>query len=79
MSYITSRIIAMAYPTNSNTNFWRNRRMKLVKFFNKKHNGKVKIYNLCIEKGLRIDDSYQKDFEYNAYEDYRSKDVTSCI
>lgn len=79
MSYITSRIIAMAYPENAKTNFWRNHRPKIVEFFKKKHNGKVKIYNLCIEKGFRIDDGYQKDFECNAYEDFRSKDVTSCL
>lgn len=63
MSYITSRIIAMAYPENAKTNFWRNHRPKIVEFFKKKHNGKVKVYNLCIEKGFRIDDGYQKDFQ----------------
>ena len=62
MTYVTSRIIAMAYPSRDKTNFWRNFRGRLVDFFKQKHSGKVKIYNLCIEKGFRIDDTYNKDF-----------------
>lgn len=62
MSYITSRIIAMAYPSNSTTNCWRNDRMKLIRMFKENHNNKVKIYNLCIEKGFCIDEQYREDF-----------------
>ena len=64
MSYITSRIIAMAYPSGAKTNLWRNFRPKVAEFFKEKHGGKVKIYNLCIEKGFCIDDAYRRDFPY---------------
>lgn len=64
MSYITSRIVAMAYPTGSKMVFWRNYRPKVAEYFKEKHSGKVKIYNLCIEKGFCIDESYRKDFPY---------------
>jgi len=68
MTYITSRIIAMAYPSGSKTNYWRNHRMKVAAYFKEMHGGQVKIYNLCIEKGFCIDDSYIKDFPYKMLE-----------
>jgi hypothetical protein len=72
MSYITGRIIAMAYPSGAKTNFWRNLRGKLINFFKHKHSGNVKIYNLCIEPGFRIDDAYNKGMKYltNNYIDF---------
>lgn len=63
MTYITTRIIAMAYPSGSKANFWRNFRPKIAEFFEEIHDSKVKVYNLCIEKGFCIDDSYRKDFD----------------
>ena len=62
MTYVSSRIVAMAFPSADKTNFWRNYRPKVVEYFKQKHSGKVKVYNLCIEKGFRIDDNYNRDF-----------------
>ena len=50
MSYITDRVIAMGYPSIGCETVYRNSLNDVVDFFHKKHNDKVKIYNLCLEK-----------------------------
>ena len=50
MSYITDRVIAMGYPSIGCETVYRNSLTDVVNFFHKKHNDKVKIYNLCLEK-----------------------------
>ena len=50
MSYITDRVIAMGYPSIGCETVYRNSLVDVVDFFHKKHNDKVKIYNLCLEK-----------------------------
>ena len=50
MSYITDRVIAMGYPSIGCETVYRNSLTDVVNFFHEKHNDKVKIYNLCLEK-----------------------------
>ena len=50
MSYITNRVIAMGYPSIGCETVYRNSLTDVINFFHKKHNDKVKIYNLCLEK-----------------------------
>ena len=50
MSYITERVIAMGFPSIGCETVYRNSLTDVVDFFHTKHNDKVKIYNLCLEK-----------------------------
>ena len=50
MSYITDRVIAMGFPSIGCETVYRNSLTDVVDFFHEKHNDKVKIYNLCLEK-----------------------------
>ena len=50
MSYITNRVIAMGFPSVGCETVYRNSLTDVVRFFHTKHNDKVKIYNLCLEK-----------------------------
>ena len=50
MSYITDRVIAMGYPSIGCETVYRNSLTDVINFFHTKHNDKVKIYNLCLEK-----------------------------
>ena len=50
MSYITNRVIAMGYPSVGCETVYRNSLTDVIRFFHNKHNDKVKIYNLCLEK-----------------------------
>ena len=50
MSYITDRVIAMGYPSVGCETVYRNSLTDVIRFFHTKHNDRVKIYNLCLEK-----------------------------
>ena len=50
MSYITDRVIAMGFPSVGCETIYRNSITDVINFFHIKHNDKVKIYNLCLEK-----------------------------
>jgi protein-tyrosine phosphatase len=50
MSYITRRVIAMGFPSIGCETIYRNSLKDVIDFFHTKHNDKVKIYNLCLEK-----------------------------
>ena len=63
MSYITNRVIAMGYPSIGCETVYRNSLTDVVNFFHEKHNDKVKIYNLCLEK----DRIYNKNLFSKSY------------
>ena len=50
MSYITQRVIAMGFPSVGCETVYRNALPDVLNFFHEKHNDRVKIYNLCLEK-----------------------------
>ena len=50
MSYITDKVIAMGYPSTGIEVMYRNSLSDIIRFFKVRHNNKVKIYNLCLEK-----------------------------
>ena len=58
MAYITSRVIAMGYPSSGCEALYRNSKNDIIKFFSYYHQEGSKIYNLCLEKN-RI---YKKEY-----------------
>ncbi|KAJ8770666.1 hypothetical protein K2173_021313 [Erythroxylum novogranatense] len=58
MAYITENIIAMGFPAGDFSSglfgyfegFYRNHMEEVIKFFETKHKGKYKVYNLCSER-----------------------------
>eukprot|EP00249_Psilotum_nudum_P024191 c29118_g1_i1 orf=918-2966(-) len=58
MTYITENIIAMGFPAGDISSgilgyvegFYRNHMEEVIKFFESRHKGKYKVYNLCSER-----------------------------
>ncbi|XP_071087021.1 phosphatidylinositol 3,4,5-trisphosphate 3-phosphatase TPTE2-like isoform X1 [Haliotis cracherodii] len=50
LCYITERVIAMSFPSKGMMAFYRNPIREVARFFNTKHSGHYRIYNLCSER-----------------------------
>ena len=50
LTYITPKIIAMGLPSTSLEALYRNKLGDVLHFFNERHPGHYKVYNLCAEK-----------------------------
>jgi phosphatidylinositol-3,4,5-trisphosphate 3-phosphatase/dual-specificity protein phosphatase PTEN len=50
LTYITPRIIAMGYPSADIEALYRNPLKEVVRFFETRHRGRYKVFNLCSER-----------------------------
>ncbi|XP_062608219.1 phosphatidylinositol 3,4,5-trisphosphate 3-phosphatase TPTE2-like [Saccostrea cucullata] len=50
LCYITERVIAMSFPSKGMMAMYRNSVHEVARFFNTKHKGHYRIYNLCSER-----------------------------
>jgi len=55
LSYITDRIIAMGFPSESIEGLYRNRMKDVQRFFNTLHTDRYKVFNLCSERKYQHD------------------------
>ncbi|XP_052277815.1 phosphatidylinositol 3,4,5-trisphosphate 3-phosphatase TPTE2-like isoform X2 [Dreissena polymorpha] len=51
LCYITERMIAMSFPSSGVQSMYRNNIEEVSRFFETKHQGHYKLYNLCSERG----------------------------
>ena len=50
LTYITPRIIAMGFPSTGREGFFRNPLAEVQRFFESRHPGRYRVYNLCSER-----------------------------
>eukprot|EP00300_Choanocystis_sp_HF-7_P037377 c53487_g1_i1.p1 GENE.c53487_g1_i1~~c53487_g1_i1.p1 ORF type:complete len:404 (-),score=90.23 c53487_g1_i1:36-1247(-) len=50
LSYVTERVVAMGFPSEGTEGIYRNRMTDVVRFFDERHEGHYKVYNLCSER-----------------------------
>uniref|UniRef100_K3WR79 Phosphatidylinositol-3,4,5-trisphosphate 3-phosphatase n=1 Tax=Globisporangium ultimum (strain ATCC 200006 / CBS 805.95 / DAOM BR144) TaxID=431595 RepID=K3WR79_GLOUD len=68
LTYVTNRLIAFGYPAESLEGIYRNHYKDVYNFFEKRHPGRYRIYNLCSER------TYDKEKFHNRVAEYRFDD-----
>ena len=61
LTYVTTRIIAMGFPSSSLEGIYRNNMETVKKFFAKRHPNHYKVYNLCDDKKYPPNSFYKQD------------------
>ena len=77
LSYITPNIVAMGYPADNLEKIYRNSMTDTQDFFNKRHESKYKIYNLCSERTY-VDKSFYKQ-AYFPFDDHEAPKFQTII
>ena len=54
LTYVTDRVIAMSFPSSGHMTLYRNPITEVARFFETKHGGHYKIFNLCKERGYSV-------------------------
>ena len=62
LAYISTRVIAMGFPAMGIRSIYRNPLNQVLEFFKKHHENKVKVYNLCDDSFI---DMNQLNFSQN--------------
>lgn len=62
LTYITTKIIAMGYPSSSIEGLYRNPIDEVKKFLNERHPKHYKVYNLCKEREYPQDTFYKQGY-----------------
>ncbi|XP_046389575.1 phosphatidylinositol 3,4,5-trisphosphate 3-phosphatase TPTE2-like isoform X2 [Ischnura elegans] len=68
LTYVTTRVIAMSFPSSGWMSMYRNPIKEVARFLDTKHEGHYKVYNLCSER------SYDTSFFHGRVERYSIDD-----
>lgn len=58
LTYVTDQLIAMGFPSVGAEAAYRNPLPEVQRFFEERHKGHYKIYNLCSERAYNISDCF---------------------
>ncbi|XP_043210042.1 phosphatidylinositol 3,4,5-trisphosphate 3-phosphatase TPTE2-like [Amphibalanus amphitrite] len=77
LTYVTDRVIAMSFPSSGHMTLYRNPITEVARFFETKHGGHYKIFNLCKERGYdtRIFDDQVERFYVEDHNPPTCKDM----
>ena len=79
LTYITPRVIAMGFPSFGAEAYYRNPVDKVELFFNTRHKGKYRIYNLCSERKYDKDDRFDRNYKRFPFDDHNAPAPISII
>eukprot|EP01059_Diplonema_ambulator_P026510 TRINITY_DN437_c0_g5_i1.p1 TRINITY_DN437_c0_g5~~TRINITY_DN437_c0_g5_i1.p1 ORF type:complete len:1498 (+),score=346.54 TRINITY_DN437_c0_g5_i1:1826-6319(+) len=79
LTYITDRIIAMGFPSSGAEGCYRNHIDDVERFFESRHRGHYRIYNLCTEREYDVDTRFNGNYKRWPFDDHNAPVPISMI
>eukprot|EP01064_Diplonema_japonicum_P034232 TRINITY_DN7032_c0_g1_i1.p1 TRINITY_DN7032_c0_g1~~TRINITY_DN7032_c0_g1_i1.p1 ORF type:complete len:1506 (+),score=200.05 TRINITY_DN7032_c0_g1_i1:1247-5764(+) len=79
LTYITDRIIAMGFPSSGAEGCYRNHIDDVEKFFESRHKGHFRIYNLCTEREYDVEMRFGGNYRRWPFDDHNAPTPISMI
>ncbi|KAJ9458501.1 Phosphatidylinositol 3 [Diplonema papillatum] len=72
LTYITPRLIAMGFPSHGTEGYYRNPIEEVERFFESRHKGHYRIYNLCSERQYDHAGRFNRSFRCFPFDDHNA-------
>lgn len=79
LTYITPRIVAMGYPAHGTEYYIRNPIDEVERFFDERHAGHFRIYNLCSERAYDNPHRFHGCFRRFPFDDHNAPSLTLIL
>ncbi|RLN62426.1 hypothetical protein BBJ29_004700 [Phytophthora kernoviae] len=70
LTYVTQRLIALGYPAEKIEGIYRNHYRDVFRFFEQRHSGQYRVYNLCVERRYAPDEKFHGRVAEFGFEDH---------
>eukprot|EP00644_Phytophthora_capsici_P013797 jgi/Phyca11/120019/e_gw1.40.482.1 len=70
LTYVTQRLVALGYPAEKIEGIYRNHYRDVFRFFEQRHPGRYRVYNLCVERRYAPDEKFHGRVAEFGFEDH---------
>jgi phosphatidylinositol-3,4,5-trisphosphate 3-phosphatase/dual-specificity protein phosphatase PTEN len=70
LTYVTQRLVALGYPAEMLEGIYRNHYRDVFRFFEQRHPGRYRVYNLCVERRYAPDEKFHGRVAEFGFEDH---------
>ncbi|RLN13785.1 hypothetical protein BBO99_00005535 [Phytophthora kernoviae] len=70
LTYVTQRLVALGYPAEKIEGIYRNHYRDVFRFFEQRHSGQYRVYNLCVERRYAPDEKFHGRVAEFGFEDH---------
>ncbi|KAL4095340.1 hypothetical protein PRIC1_008714 [Phytophthora ramorum] len=79
LTYVTQRLVALGYPAEKIEGIYRNHYRDVFRFFEQRHPGRYRVYNLCVERRYAPDDKFHGRVAEFGFEDHSPPPLTMLL
>ncbi|GMF43898.1 unnamed protein product [Phytophthora fragariaefolia] len=70
LTYVTRKLVALGYPAEKIEGIYRNHYRDVFRFFEQRHPGRYRVYNLCVERRYAPDEKFHGRVAEFGFEDH---------
>ncbi|GMF22148.1 unnamed protein product [Phytophthora lilii] len=79
LTYVTQRLVALGYPAEKIEGIYRNHYRDVFRFFEQRHPGRYRVYNLCVERRYAPEEKFHGRVAEFGFEDHSPPPLTMFL